>query len=772
MSKRNIGRILSFVITLSVILFYYHEILLNPQAYLTCDNGDGIKSFYVFADHIKNDTSYNQMANMNYPYGQTHIFTDGQTGIANIIKWLSEWIPSIKDYSISIINLLMLFSFPICSFFLCLIIERLNIPLLFTVLGAVVITLLSPQLFRMTSHCTLSYVFFFPFSWWLFICWNESKKFKYVWSTGIAANSIFWFFVHPYYIMISCIFYALYLVLGLLESSSQKIIWKHTLPAFAIQVILPLVITRLYIHGVDFHVERPESPGGFWDYYARLNTVFMPHHLPFKEIFYYFFSNHDQEWEGWAYIGLPSVFIALYIIVKILRYLFKKQFRKIFLPAIPAILKVALWAAVLELLFSMCIPFRWNLRFIVDWFPFIKQFRSLGRFAWVFYYVFNVYALYILYLSYRFLKIKKLNLAAYSFVIVFFSLFFSEAHVYHKEVSESSIKGINYFHSRYLPGNYKTLISKVQEIKYQYQCLIPFPFYHAGSENFEKETADIITRMSMVTSYWTNFPLLSSSSARSSIPEAKNIMQFFSPPWFDKAIEKDLPSKKDFLILYSKEWLNKVEDEWLSKSQKIYEDNTFELYSLPYDQVFNKKISNEINNFNSARDSLTNINNLFYSKNADTVIYDGFDNRKSSFIYSGAGAIESMKNDYTILLPRKSYNLKNDKDYIISFWYYNKDELRNQCACILEECDADGNNCRWDISWSPVASMVIDGNWSLVQKQFRLKNNNSQIAVLLNGDKYSKQKIFVDELLIRENGTDVFQIKKEGIVKNNVLLQK
>jgi hypothetical protein len=766
MANKKTAVLLSFVVTLLIIIFYYHKILFNPQSYLTSDSGDGMKAFFVFADHIKNDASYHQLVNMNYPYGQTHVFTDGQTIIADTFKFLGKYFPFFITHCMALYNLMMLLSFPFCALLMCSIINRLNMPAFFSVFGSVVITLLSPQIFRMFGHPTLSYVLFFPLAWWLFIKFNESENRKHLWSVIIGANSIFWFFVHPYYIMICSFFFVAYWFVGFIQSNSKMQFSKSILLPLTIQVIAPLLITRMYIHVEDIHSFRSESPWGFWNYYASWNTVFMPNHYPFNPVYNYFFEGKGQNWEGWAYIGLPAVIVTLFVIIKIIRYCINKKFKLILKPVLPPVLKTSVWAAYLVLLFSMCLPFQLNMRFLVDWLPFLKQFRSLGRFAWVFYYVFTTFALYITFLAYRYLRMKKLSLTAYSLVILYFSIYIAEAIPYHSEGRENATRSINYFASNNLPDDYGELIAEIEKVKDRYQCIIPMPFYHVGSENFGKESTSSAMRSSMVVSYWNNIPILASSAARSPILEAKNIMQFFSPPWFKKTIEKDLPSKKDFLILFTKEDVSPKEKEWLDKANKIFSNDNFELWSLPYEKVFISNAQEIVNKFNSQKDSLLQMNGFYLTQKNDTLIYRSFDEQQSNFIYKGKGALKSSKKSYTMLLEKGHYNLKSDHDYIVSFWYYNKDELRNQISCVFEQCDSSGNNCKWDIMWSPAESMVIDGDWSLVEKKIHINNSNNQFSIFLKGDDHSGQEIFVDEFLLRSENEDIYKLTAADSVLN------
>jgi hypothetical protein len=733
-SRKNKERILVLFLSAIILFIYYSRVILYPNDYFIASSSDGIKAYAVYAGHIKNDTSYHHFANMNYPYGQVHVFADGQTLIANLFKLLAATFPFFIDYSIGLFNLMMITSFVWCSLFLCLILQRFRLPSAFIVPGSILIAFLSPQLFRMFGHPTLSYCFFIPMMWWMLLRYYESVKKKIWWSVLIAGVSTASFFVHPYYVMISAMFIGLYYLISEFRYRDGL---RQRLPGFlfmTIQVILPLLLSRLYVRMVDHHIMRPSEPWGFYKYHASGDTVFLPHHPPFQGLVQFFAGQLSQEWEGWAYIGLAAVMILFLSIFRTIRFFSRKHFSRLLSPVLEPRLQVALWAAILLLLFSMCLPFKLNMHFLADALPFIKQFRSLGRFAWVFYFVFNVYALYILYLIYRYLRGKQLYAASYTGVVVYALLFAMECHAYHREGKMQSTVMPNYFNLKTLPDEYKELINEVEKVKTDYQCLIPLPFFHIGSEHFEKETTGLSFHASFISSYWNNIPMLASSAARSPIAEAKNIVQFFSPPEFNKKIEQDLPDHRPFLILYTGENLNREELVILQLSQPVKAMEKFELRSLSFNTVFEP-------------DSL--VSRLWMTKNvSDTLLFKSFDDQDSPVRYKGNGSKSSNETEYFFLLEKDEFQPQTDTDYEISFWFYNAGESRNQSTCILEQCDANGNNCEWELDFKLKECMTIDGDWSLVRKTFRLKYPEGKICLFIKKPEKKKIQLYADELMI------------------------
>jgi hypothetical protein len=383
--------------------------------------------------------------------------------------------------------------------------------------------------------------------------------------------------------------------------------------------------------------------------------------------------------------------------------------------------------------------------------------------------VFTVFSLYIMHHIYRYLKMKRMNVMAYTVVSIYFIIYITEAFFPNRFLHDFVKENKNYFALKNLPDDYRKAIDKINEVKNDYQCLVTLPFYHEGTENFGVKYTDNAIFYSMILSYWTNTPLMNSSAARSPIIEGKNIMQFFSPPWFKKDIEQSLPNKKPFLLCYDNEPLNPHEQWMLDHSQKIFEAGSLTIWNLPYDKVFNSDFNDEKVRFNLLKDSLLPDNGLISRTPGAVVFHNDFNNEKSDHIYRGGGAYHGIKRNFNTFITRQQLHLQADSLYTLSFWSYNKDELRNQVLCIIEFCDPDEQNCTWDILWSPKESMVIDGDWSLVEKTFKMPPNKT-FAFSVKGDDRSDMDIYIDDLLLQKANSEVYSKENGEIIKNNIRL--
>ena len=758
-------------ITGAFVFAFYHKALLYPGDYLFSDKGDGIKNYYTTLYHIKHDSTYMNFGGMNYPYGELFSFTDGQPALAWPIKLLNTNIA--PEFVVATTNFIMIISIVLCALFLYLILIHFNLPAAYASFAAIGIALLQPQIFRMGGHYALSYAFFFPISWYLLLRFFKSGNFMY--SILLSVSGLVWSFLHPYLGMISgtfiISFWLIYAVEKLREKDFKATYYLH---AF-VQSVLPLLIYKLSMEVYDFHSGRTSSPWGMFAYNARAESVFIPNHEPFKPLVEVLWTVKGQNWEGWAYIGVSAVIICGLTIYRVFRYIKNKRFEKLSLPALPNQLRYAFFASLLVLLFSMAYPFQLNMRFLLDWMPFLKHFRSLGRFAWVFYFVINVFSVYIMFHIYRYLKIKQLNAFANTLVFLSILLYFIESIPYHKEVSAQITLAENIFAEKNLPTSYKEVIEKISKEKYQ--AILPLPFYHGGSENFGIGASDKSVKASQIISYYTGLPLIAASLARTSIPESKNIMQLFSPAHYTKPIEKDFPNNKKLLILYSKEELLEEQKWILEKSDIIFENNDFILAELMFEHLFNYNYTARISAFNEIKNKNIVDGDFYLGNEKDLIVFIDFDIVKSDIAYKSKGAVTGKMKEYTTVWEGNSDLFEPDTEYTASFWFYNAGEGRTQCQVIMEYKDDDNSNVEWNYTVSPQNAHIIDGDWSLITLNFKTPSTHKQMKLIINGDKYSNLDIYLDNLLIQKKNSSIYKILKyknekiQSLFYNNQIIE-
>jgi len=774
--KKSVGLFSIVIISIFFLFFYYGEILKAPNSYLFTDSGDAIKNYYTYAYHNVNDSSCINFEGLNYPYGEHFLYTDCHPIFTVLIKSLSSNFPKLVQYQIGIINFLMIFSILITSVLVWLILVKYKVNPIYSVLPAIGITIMQPQLFRLLGHFALSYSFFIPLTWLLLLKYKSSKR-KMFWSFVILINNVILFFVHGYLGMIAVSFLLSYFIFDIILNLKIKYKSKILYAFIFIQTILPLIIFRLFISFTDTHVGRTDNPWGFFSYRADYDTIFLAHHPPLNPILHKLMNMPHQTWEGWAYIGLTSMIaIVTFFVISINKSIKGKRVLIETKYLNSKSLQTILLASILTLLFSMALPFRMYLEFLVDWFPAIKQFRSIGRFAWIFYFVITISSsIYFFNYGMYLLKGKRKIIAFVLFLLPV--LFIIEGNSYHQSVATKLTRSVNLFDKKQLKSNYNKAINKIDSKKYQ--AIFPLPFYYINSD-YGKTGTEKIYKTSMVLSYHLNLPIQGSYLGRTGIFEAKKIKQLLSPAYYHKIIKNDIKDNRPYLLVYTNEELNIYEQNILDRATKIYENDNLSLYTLSVKDLFKNTAKLEIEDFYKIKSKLFLKDNFLFSDTSTYYYYNNFEEISDTISFLGKGAFSKNKEDYSTLAKIPPSSLQNNKKYIVSFWMYNWGRNFGQgvlnSSLFIEEKSSDGKLSRI-ADGNPTQSCVIKDKWSLIELEFQTNNVDSEIRIVLKGGNNPAVKIHVDNLLIREAKTNVYKIISNDttgfikIFKNNQIIK-
>jgi hypothetical protein len=456
--------------------------------------------------------------------------------------------------------------------------------------------------------------------------------------------------------------------------------------------------------------------------------IFVPNHPPFKPLINKLLII-NQEWEGWAYIGLSSFFTLIFAVVFLIRQKRKHhiQFRNNYIFD-NKLLNTMLISAHIIVLFSMGLPFKIIPGYLPDIFGFLKEFRTVGRFAWVFYFIITIYTTYILnnFIRYKYSNSRKI--APYILIILYSGLMVFEGLSYHHEVGNSIIVSPNYFAKN---DDLKIDDSLNDLHLFDYQAILPLPFYHKGSENFSKPPTDKVLLYSEILSNKSALPLVSSYLARTSINESKQLMELLSPSEFDKPVINVFKNQKPILVLYSRENLSKNESDLLKRAQLITGSSQFELYRLEFDSLF--KVS-------SCRKSKKNY------------IHASFDNIIAPITYKGKGAFMGKMKNWNIIYDFAPDTIKNGQVYLVSFWIYNcgyncgQDKLNSMVFIDYENSTGEKE---WLSLTNPANSETIDGCWSKVELNLKIetkKSKTSKLQLILKGNDLLDMDFIIDEL--------------------------
>ncbi|MFH2144198.1 MAG: hypothetical protein ABIJ97_17355, partial [Bacteroidota bacterium] len=731
---------------------FYQKVIFQPNMFMFESQGDAFKNYYTYAYFIKNDTSFIETQSVNYPYGEHFSYLDAQPAISFPVKVLANIIPCITDYSVGIMNLLLIFSILICIIFIYRILLEFKVGYWYAIAASISITLLSPQFFRLSGHYGMFYLFFIPMIWYFMIRFLKERKIRY--TLYIIIAEIVFFFLHPYLGIISIMFLFLNWLFYFVFYKKEFRRLQNYLH-IVLQMVIPVVVFFSIVKFTDHHIDRTDNPVGLYLYVADTSTIFLPYNVELQKVYRLIFNIGEHSWEGIGYVGtfvnLALISLLFYLIYLIFRR--KKSRLKEFIPKKMLIFFIS---SVIILLFSMALPYKWGLDFLLDYFKPLRQFRGLGRFSWVFYYVINVFVVVYLFNIFKYFESKGKKIFGIVLLVLSQMIILAEGYTYQNYFSKSIVKNKNQLKYSKLPDYFREALKSFDAD--QFQAILPFPYYHYGSEDFIVYPSSKSSNITMLLAYHKNLPVLSSNSGRTSVSEAKKSIQILLPEFYTKAIKNDMHSTKPFLVVYTNETLNGYEQRLYNMSEIFYENQEFKLAKLDYDKLFYENKQDVLKKYMAINDSLHRKNGLVISDTNVFVHVDNYEGNISTIHLLGTGCYSGLKKEYNILAEFETGKLNPEFTYEVSFWYYNKGYGRTFAHAVIEEYDESTGVSDY-VAYTDVRfSVLIFGDWSLMQLYVKPKSNTCRHKVFIKPIENWVDSIYIDNLIVRPVHVDVFSV--------------
>jgi hypothetical protein len=768
LKNQKVGLLILAVVMIVLLYFRFPDFFGHANSRVMEPWGDGYKAYMAIYNHAAHDSTYAHFEGMNYPYGEHAVPGATQPLISNSIKFISRNIADVTDYTIGVVNWSMLLGMLLCAVFCYLIFTRLELPPLYSALVAIGIAFLNPQMVRMGAHYGLAHPEVMPVIFYLLLRYEQSRSWK--WSLAVAMAVWCFSLIHFYYFAIMGMTIGGYFGFSTLrdKSFSIKLILKN-LKQFAIQLILPLLFFIYWIFWNDPVDDRCEEPWGFIYYHAELEGIFTSMAQPF-------FQGHGiKEWsiENNAYLGLVAIITGTILVVIFLKNLLVKA------PVNTGskndfFLNNLFFTSVVILIFSFGLPFTIDrFEYWLEYVKFIQQFRSVGRFAWAPFYAFNIIAFYWLY--------KKAGRRKWWLVLPVALLIYeawNHTHQYNLKLDEIE---------EYQEGK---SFANIQEINYEdYQSVIPIPFYNIGSDNFWIHIKGYIGQKSQTLSMQTGLPLNAAMLTRSSMHQTIKQIQLVTEPYRFPELLNDLEDDRPFLLMWdatrAREFSPKY-DHLKEGLEMVYQKYPLQFYSLPLDSFEQRITAREdwlqatigSDTLNILPDSLKSISSYdsnvqFLSPDTiDYLYYSSLDTLSAEKNYKGDGGYQGKMGDLNTIFDQKMAPGK----YTFTAWMYIQEDLYPRTDIILEEYDAvSGQSIKKHMRGAHDMVAVIGQNgWGLLEWPMEVTGLNSKFRVIFHHAKvrFSDKPIFIDEVLIRQEGKNIYFNKNEWNIENNRWFEK
>ena len=726
----------------------YGPILLAPNSFFIGPaDADSLKNYFTFNYYLKYDTGL-WFTGMNYPHGELNIFTDNQPIFSFLLNLIDDHLFPIAPYGVGIMNYLNFISIVLAAQIVYGILRFFKISPWVAIITGVLVVFLSPQLERAVPHITLSYMVLIPAAWLLTIKildGNFSLKNTVLINLVILVAT----FVHIYYFLMLIILIWLMLFLDTLHSRQSL---RRNLNVFGSTLIVAIGVILL-IKYIDPIPDRPEQPWGVSYFRSYFVTIFLPQIPPLLNELQSVFNYRHRPFEGISYVGLLGIPMLLY-----LGYCLLINFRKYrkFRILNHKLLDISIISAFVVLLFAMGV-FHDNLpNFIFDFLKPLRQIRSLGRFSWIFYYIFTVSYGVVIWHTYLKYQEKKKSKLAWSILILTLVVWAYDTYNNIKYVSAFSVH-----RNTIITENNSEILEIFNKMGYvpsDFQAIMVLPYVHVGSEKISKIQHGEIMNVAFEWSFKTGLPITNVLMSRTSLSQTLGNIQLLSS---DKIRKKNLRkiNDKPFLVITKLKITENSEIRLLSKALKIHTLGDTEVWELPIES-FMDNVDNYKQNFQRNRDSFQQIQSGIYSDTIpDNLVYFSFDDVINLNSFSGSGAYTAKPDIDTIsfTLPNNSEN----RDYELAFWMRLDHRVTTTS---VPEFQIPGDHFQV-IKLNIKQPSEIYGHWIRVSTVFRHLVSDKEYHLIL-----TDQKEVIDELIVRPLDQDIYIDKGHELLLNNYIL--
>lgn len=732
------------------ILTGFHHFVFHPNQYLLSASGDACKNYFTPAWFVANDSG-THFTGMLYPYGENVLYTDAQPALVWGIQCIGILFPGVLQYTVGIMHLAIFISLIICGIFLYKILLRFITNNWVAAIAAIVITIMNPQLERLSGHYALSYACYIPLLWYLHIRMYESeRRIKYTLLLIIVIT--FFAFLHLYYLLTAMLFIGAYAIVQLVHRQ-----WAiPTITSALVAVVVPFFIVYGYVYFTDSTADRPENPYGYTIHRASMNTVFIPPGSLADAIIPGNISEPPFQAEGYAYVGVITLLTLMGVLLfSINAIVFQKQ--NTFFNNISISLKTYLITGVCILLFAMALPFTWGLENWVEKIPFIRQFRSPGRFAWIFYFISTVIATVFIYRLFTGLYIGKRIIAWILILCVTgVSVYESATYFFNIAAQYNNNPESNFFtlHSE----TKSTLIHTVNAK--DYQAILYVPFFMQGSEKFYIDRSGNEISDAMAIAYQLKLPLMNSMMSRTSFSQTTLLVSLLSHPILPKNLPADF-DEKPMLLITSGNNLSVAEKYLVSKAQVIGDSDNLHFYMLPL-SAFASTQQILKDSYMQQKAHLYSDTLAGYAAELPLQFFykNDFEQQKSDISFSGDGALAHSGGNFyldEIILP------KHETFWIeASFWTPLENTNAAFPSIVVEFLLADGTVMATH-GVHPKESTDIDAGWVRASGNFEVRSEIRRLRIFIERN----SDILIDALVLRHTAADVFYYGPENLFMFN-----
>lgn len=734
----------------------------RPDSLFVEIGGDSMKNYYSFIYHALFGDGFKFMG-MNYPIGENIIYADGQPLLSILLQKVGI---SSYEQALTVIHLAIVAGFFLCIVYCYKILCYYKVHPLVAMLGASLLTIMSPQIYRVLGHFGLSYMCIVPMLFYWTIRYNDTQRIIYILYT-LLAGCLF-SLLHPYLGALVSIWVMFYMLTYIITERAKMMAKVKFLVPLVIVSALIVVFVKLVLVFTDPVTDRSTYPLGMFNNCITYKSVLISNISSFWQLI---FNGKEQDVGDGGYLGLVGTLIFFVgAVLMLIRLIGRKQISFFGIDDTDFNPRWIL-LAIFVLIFAHGAPLVW-MKKSIDYISALRQFRTLGRFVWIFYYISAIYVVIIIYRGFILLRQRGAHTKAFLLLFISFGIWAYEAKGY-----------VDFLDKKMLPAayNYDFIFNKLEyqpvwddflaERGYSandFQAILGLPYYHIGSEKLwiYKDNAWMST-IAIATALRLHLPIMDVNMSRTSWSQTFQQVRILSGLYSDKSILDSLPNDKPILVLYQTNIAENDDTKLLlrvSDSLGIYGDDlgVYALDPVKLKHVCDSAVSSAlaISDIMTSTDSCIGCDNMPY-------VIDHFDDKETTVALSGQGAWlpESQNNDQ--IFRRYSLNRldSNEATYELSIWVKVNNYDHRSPVINAEFTDDKGVHV---VTHSLISIESTDNYgdiWLRASLEFSLPGNVANMNLYM-GTAEKDNYIALDELLLRPISSLVVQrsVKKGGEV--------
>ena len=750
-SSRFRGVLLTLLLGACALLTFHRTVLLSPNSYMAAVGGDGLKNYFSYAWHVEHDTATTVFSGMNAPFGEHINYPDAQPLLSSIHRAVDGVWRSSDRYSVGVVNLLMLLSLPLCALFLYLILQRSGLPWGLAASAGVAMAMLTVQGLRsVQAHYALAYTWSIPMMIWLGLRhWQHPRP----WVSGVTITLALLglLMIHVYLGFIGSVLLLAWALLGLFSRAARS-----TKLALLAAPMVALMTFQVGTTLTDHHLHRTEHPTGYFKYQVNERTLFLPDHqwisplakaLPGA-------PSHEEP-ENWAYLGLGTLLLGLLIVFAGLALTVMRKGRGL-RGAVEETFEVRgigglFLVSIPFLLIAMGYPFHDGNEVLLWDVPVFRQFRAPGRFAWVFIYALG---LFVVASTWRLTRAGgAFRWIAWAGLFMGLGLQLYEGAYIQTFISREFVKSPNLFREDQLTDEQRGLIQRARGRTAV--GIASIPYFHNGSEEFLIPVHDEGLMMGQVMAYHTGSPMMSSSLTRTGLEEVRAGIAAFGPSWYARPELPHWAISDSLLVIAYDDASSPYDKAVWARARPFHREGRVQLGMLAVGDLLRDDRARTRNEVIASLDTAYRSGGWHFSVPDTFVHYNGFEGTPVQNIYHGAGAFSGPKGTFNVLAEFAPNTFDSSSTYMASYWIYNRGPMRCHALAGVDEFNEIEGKGYWDHYTDPRFVRTMDGDWSLVELLFRVRDPRSRVKLFVQGEPYYRDSIFVDELLVRKADVDV-----------------